>query len=407
LQLNEGFTVKYFKIDGQPPLDLGIDHSNQTTAYQFYKPNDTVQLSSIENLRIVYTGAFPTYQGEEITSSDDMGVIAIKDGILRATVQSVFIPELVDKTTNQYFHSYTYDLTVRSPVPLSVYLNGSAPQRGTQLRFTAAKPYDFLIYAGAYNFVRRNNLYLLNTSLAPQYVDVLAAATNQISGYYAKVMGMPYDGEVVFAQIFSIGPKDLYPKWAFTVTPTIVMDVDELREKIDLKAGKISDVATFTILAHEMAHKYFMQQLNASGTRNLWRFYHESLAQYLAYKALEDLVSPAAYAERLRQYSFTDEYLKKQFVPFDQLETSDAPLTNASYFYYPLYLVGFEKQFGRAKTNELLRQLVLNKDQFTRDAGYYKTCALRAGITGQQWQQYATDYLESRNCLPQLAGLVH
>jgi hypothetical protein len=156
-----------------------------------------------------------------------------------------------------------------------------------------------------------------------------------------------------------------------------------------------------------MAHKYFMQQLNASGTRNLWRFYHESLAQYLAYKALEDLVSPAAYAERLRQYSFTDEYLKKQFVPFDQLETSDAPLTNASYFYYPLYLVGFEKQFGRAKTNELLRQLVLNKDQFTRDAGYYKTCALRAGITGQQWQQYATDYLESRNCLPQLAGLVH
>ena len=75
-----------------------------------------------------------------------------------------------------------------------------------------------------------------------------------------------------------------------TVTPTIVMDVDELSGKINLKTQTINDPNTFRIIADEMAHKYFMQQLNAIGTRNLWRFYHETLAEYLAVKAVENLL---------------------------------------------------------------------------------------------------------------------
>lgn len=395
--LNSGFNLKYFK-QGDKLLDNTTKDNSGKKEYELYSSaEDTVALKSVEGVRIFYTGAFPTYTTDSITG-DDMGVIAIKNNILRATVQSVFIPELVDRITKKHITSYTYDIKVNCSRTETVYLNGSSPQTGKSLRFLSKSPLDFLIYAGKYKVQHQNNLYLLNTNLDKKYVDVLAKTTEQISEFYSKNMGISYDANVVFPQIFSIGPKNQYAKWAFTVTPTIVMDVNELSSKIDLKTQAITDPNTFRIIAHEMAHKYFMQMLNAVGTRNLWRFYHETLAEYLAFKAVENLLTETVYKEQLIKYKFTEKNKSASFPTFDEIENSEKDLTNASYNYYPLYLIGFEKMFGLDNTFKLLRQLVLDKDQFSFDTKYFKSSILKIGISKQDFDKYQATFLNSINC---------
>jgi hypothetical protein len=395
--LNSGFNLKYFK-EGDKLLDNTSKDNSGKKEYELYSSaEDTVALKSVEGISIFYTGAFPTYTTDSVTG-DDMGVIAIKNNILRATFQSVFIPELFDRITKKHITSYTYDIIVNCSRKETVYLNGSTPQTGKTLHFVNNSPLDFFIYAGKYNVKHQNNLYLLNTNLHKKYVDVLANTTEQISQFYSKTMGIAYDANVVFPQIFSIGPRNQYAKWAFTVTPTIVMNVNELSSKIDLKTNTINDPNTFRIIAHEMAHKYFMQQLNAIGTRNLWRFYHETLAEYLAFKAIENLLSTTVYKEQLIKYKFTEKNKSSTFPTFDEIENSEKDLTNASYNYYPLYLIGFEKMFGIDNTFKLLRQLVLDKDQFTYDTEYFKKRILKIGISQQDFEKYKMVYLNSINC---------
>ena len=109
--LNSGFNLKYFK-KGNNLLDNTTKDNSGKKEYELYSSaEDTVALKSVEGVSIFYTGAFPTYTKDSVTS-DDMGVIAIKNNILRATVQSVFIPELVDRISKKHITSYTYDFVV-------------------------------------------------------------------------------------------------------------------------------------------------------------------------------------------------------------------------------------------------------------------------------------------------------
>ena len=361
--LNRAFNVKYFKLKNQV-LDISRKPNYNSVEYDIYRANSTdsdLPLTSLDNIEVEYNGAFPIFKGTERNDGDDMGNIAIKDGIIRATVQSNFIPELRDRNTNKRITSFTFNITVNSETKTTVYLNGCIPKSGKNLKFQSEKPFDFLIYAGNYQVKHNGNLYLLNSNLEDQYVEVLAEYVKKISHYYSKSMGISYDENVVFPQIFSVGPPNQYRKWAFTVTPTIVMDVNELNTKIDLSSKTITDINTFRIIAHEMAHKYFMQQLNANGTKNLWRFYHETLAQYLAFKAVENIISKDAYQKTLTDFTFTKENKEATFKTFEDIENSDIDLTRASYDYYPLYLLGFEKMFGIEKTFKLLSNLLLTK----------------------------------------------
>ena len=54
--------------------------------------------------------------------------------------------------------------------------------------------------------------------------------------------------------------------------------------------------------------------------------------------------------------------------------------------------------FGIDKTFKLLRQLVLDKDQFTFDTNYFKTRIIKIGISQQDFEKYEATYLNSTNC---------
>lgn len=404
LVLNKAFTVKYFKLAGKLLRYVDTKEVNGNTGYLLYADKEQQQpLVSWEQLEVVYTAAFPTYAPGELTYSDDMGVIAIRDGILRATSQSVFVPALVETSTNAYTDQYTYDLTVKSACPASVYVNGSVPQRGRTVHVVAALPYSFLLYMGDYAITKRQQLYLLNSKLPAPYVTVLAHNIEKIRTLYSQMTGVTYDQNIVLAQIFSIGPPDQYPAWAFTVTPTIVFDLNGLTNKISLPADTL-ELGLFQMLAHEMGHKYTG---GGTVTKNLWHFYSESFAQYLSWQAVAHVRGEADLRKLWERYSFNARQLQRDYVPFYEIEQTTQTITNSSYDYYPLYLVAYAKLFGEDKCNALLRQIAADKTRFPLDNEYLKRCALETGLSEQAWATYSTTFLEAKNCLPALRTLVN
>jgi len=184
-----------------------------------------------------------------------------------------------------------------------------------------------------------------------------------------------------------------------TVSPTIVMDFSNFKDKVNLDSQTITDSGFVKTIAHEMAHKYFGGTLNALSTKKLWIFYHESIAQYLAFKYIEEVKSEDLYNNFLNENTFTENYMTRTFPNYYEIEDFPFDLTNASYDYYYLYLIGFEKLFGKNKAYSLLRKMLENANKFGNGKNYFKDCALEIGLTKNEWETFDNMFLKSKNCI--------
>lgn len=392
LRLNNGFNLKYFKL-GDKFLDMNIDRSYSPCLYTLYMPGDTSPIKNLTGVTIAYTGAFPVYSDTDTCDYDDMGVIGVKNEIIRASSQSVFLPELFDASSRKIVNTYAYNLSVKSDKKITVYLNGLAPKTGTDLNFSTNKPLGFILYAGNYKVKHSGNVYVLNSDLSKRQIELLVNETKRISDFYAQLVGKPYNDVLVFPQIFTIGPKKQYENWGFTVTPTILMNLNQMVNDMDIKNLRFTNPEWFRIIAHEMGHKY---QAYTPNTKNLWRFYHETFSQFLAYKAVlqywGDSVFNSILAKDINYYSGD-----KNYPSFYEIENSKRDLTTASYHYYPLLFIGFNKMFGDEKTKLLLHFVYSSIDEFKYDEQYFIQQIIKTGISKEQFESYKKNYLESND----------
>lgn len=389
--LNKGLNIKYFMQDGQAlSYNDGNFHWNNIT-YDVKLSN-----SKLKDIEVEYTGKFPVYSGDEKNFSDDMGVVAFKNNILRSTSQSPIIPIIIENGIPQ---EQIIDLEVISQKKITVYINGTQAKRGKKLKFRNNKPLSFLIYAGKYKIQEKHNVTLLNTDLTHNEIDAISDEIDSIRNFYYKKLKIPYDEKVTLPQIFSIGPEDQYGNWAFTVSPTIVLDHNKLKKSI--KGYKINDDEFVRLLAHEMAHYYFGGMVKI--TNNMYGFYHESLSNYMAIKYFQH-IKPKSFKSFLGTYTFTPGNKLKEFPSFYEIKDTKRNLTNSSYYYYYLYLLGFEQQFGEEKAYELLRKMIERANEIGEGIEFFKNCALAIGITEGQWEEFNMVYLKSTNCMDMFKG---
>lgn len=395
--LHKGMNIKFVKenekIIFNNPKEL-VDGSN--IRYEFHRwVNDTKVLDSLSDIYIEYSGKFPTYNNNEETADDDMGVVAIKNGILRTTTQYPIIPFFIESENSNLLSIQTYDLQINAPKDITVYLNGSDIQKGKSLHFTNNFPLDFLMYAGTFSTLEVDKVKLLNTSLTEGDATAISSEINKIRDFYKQKLGIPYNNEVVLPQIFTIGPKNQYSGWGFTVSPTIVLDYNSIQHKI--QNGKFNDNGFIKTIAHEMGHKYFGGILKVPS--NLWHFYNESISQYLSLKYIETQ-SKTDYLSFLENATFNDKSKSLTFPNYYEIEKTDRNITNASYDYYYLFLFGFEKEFGQKKTFELLRQMLKNAQDYSKyNSDFFRFNAMKTGISEKKWSNFNEKYLKSQNCI--------
>ncbi len=400
LGLNRGFNIK----------DLRLNDTSTSYNIDWGFPGRTVFLAEgigiVPNLdtllpgtkiSISYTGAFPVYKANEETASGDrMSTLAIKDNILRASHQTLWYPVLVDRATNFTITKFEYEINVVCKDCESIYLGGTVPIRARQAKLKTTEPNDIMLYAGKYDFLRSDNSFFLNSNLGKKEAAVINSTLDSIKRFYTEVLQAAYTQPTVLAQIFTIGPKSQYEKWAFVVYPCIVSDLNDLSRHVDVTTNRLTDINTFRIYSHELAHNFFGLKLRSEN--EYWGFYSESFSEYLCLKAVEKFFGKDSYITFLNQRYLSEKALSKTYTPLTNL-TSGASAT-LLYNYYPILLIGLEQVIGQERMYKLLAHLVNQTKATNLNAGTLKQSALDTGITIEEWTGFERDYIKSVNCLP-------
>lgn len=399
ISLNRGFNIKDLKFNDNS-IDYNIDWGFPgRTAFLSegigVSPNiDTLLPTS--KISISYTGAFPVYKpNEETASGDGMSVIAIKNSILRASHQTLWYPILVDRTNNFTITKYEYDINVVCKDCESIYLGGTEPVKAQKGNFKTTEPNDIMLYAGKYKFTKSKNTFFLNSKLDKIQTDILNSSLDSIKTFYTQILKTNYSQPTVLAQIFTIGPKTQYEKWAFVVYPCIVADLNEFNKQVNRSTKKISDINTFRIYSHELAHNFFGLKVKADN--EYWGFYSESFAEYLCLKAIEKFFGKDKYIEFLNQRYFIEKALTKKYTLLTNIK-SDIN-TNHLYNYYPILLTGLEQIIGQQRMFQLLAHLVNNTKTTNLNADTLKQSALDNSVTVEEWTEFESNYMKSENCL--------
>jgi hypothetical protein len=399
ISLNRGFNIKDLKFNDNS-IDYNIDWGFPgRTAFLgegigVIPSIDT--LLSTSKISISYTGAFPVYKAnEETASGDGMSIIAIKNNILRASHQTLWYPILVDRTNNFTVTKYEYDIKVVCKDCESIYLGGTNPIKAKKGNFRTAEPNDIMLYVGKYNFIKSNHTFFLNSKLDKTEAEILNSTLDSIKTFYTQILQADYTQFTVLAQIFTIGPKSHYEKWAFVVYPCIVADLNELSKQVDVTTKKISDINVFRIYSHELAHNFFGLKVKADN--EYWGFYSESFSEYLCLKAIEKFFGKDKYIAFLNQRYLTEKALSKTYTPLTNIKSDIS--TNHLYNYYPIILIGLEQIIGQQRMYKLIAHLVNNTKTTNLNANTLKQSALDNGITVEEWTEFESNYIKSENCL--------
>lgn len=402
LGLNRGLNIRDLKLNGIS-IDYNIDWGFPgRTAFLsdgigIVPDADTLDPSSV--LHLSYTGAFPVYGREEMTAAGDgMGVIAIKNGILRATHQALWYPVLVDRSSNFTMTKFQYDIQVQCKGCSSLYLAGSDPVKGSKARFVSALPSDLMLFAGDFDFFASGNTFFLNSRLSRKQGKIIDAALDSIRRFYSEILDQEFKQPLVLAQIFSIGPKSQYENWAFVVYPFIAAALNDLPKQIDPESGRFSDIQAFRLYSHELAHQFFGLRVKADNS--YWGFYSESFAEYLALKAMEHAFDRRTFRDFLEIRYLHPNALSRTYQRLDQIEKD--PDNLHKYAYFPMLLIGLEQQVGWNKMANFLRHLVQTASSTDLDFNFFRQKALESGISLEEWAAYEQTCIQTGNCLPWL-----
>ena len=297
-------------------------------------------------ISITYTSAFPTYkENEEVASGDNMGAIVFKNNIVRASHQSLWYPVLMDRTTNLILSKYVYAITVTCKECESIYIGGSNPTHSKRAFLKTNAPNDLMLYSGKYKFSKMGNTYFLNSHLKSNEQKAINNSMDSIRNFYSNIIKTNTQEPITLAEIFSIGYKTQYEKWAFSVYPCIVGSISEIPTKFDFTKNQFRDIETFRIYSHELAHQYF--GLKVKSNNEFWGFYSESFAEYMCLKAIEKTFGKEKYIAFIKQRYLTKKAMSKKYIQPNSIKSDIDNLHK--YNYYPLVLLGLEQTVGQSK----------------------------------------------------------
>ena len=400
--LNRGLNFKHVKVDSLP---LFYQYWNvKTDLYSaeyalLRSENDTV--SSPEEIKISYVGAFPVYENE-YNSFDDMGIIAHNGNTFRATPQAAWYPLIKDLTNNRLYSSYTYDLMVECPQCQEIYLNGSVPVKETVKRFKSDKPRDLLLFAGDFEFDGYDEAIFINSTLGRDETQLFSMLIGEITTFYEDKTGVKFTDKPVFLRHDPIEKFNSGRTWGFVVYPTFATAGKADISKLNLEEKDFHYFSSYAFYAHELAHFYFGTLFRSSGS--LQHFFGESFPEYLALKSVEEKYGTDSTKILIKDKisSLKNSKESKDFIPLSKV--TDPEQINSSYRYSlgPLLLLYLEKEFGEKKVFDLIRLILKDKNVAETDYPYFTSKLKIANIEENELRKIETKIFNNPDYLFEL-----
>ncbi|EGV44344.1 hypothetical protein BZARG_833 [Bizionia argentinensis JUB59] len=386
--LNHGMNIKYFKNNEDQVISYNGYYDGKTNGegLEYYFVNEQNEQIELNNkFKIEYSGAYPVYK-DSLNGFDFKGYIAINDKTLRATEQSKWYPIIYDVQNDRLLTNYTYKITVNTiNKPQSVFLNGTQPKKGIKTLFSSTKSVPLFLFAGDFDFSSTSGNYLINADVSENTAEKIFDNIESIKEYYENLLEINFNDQIYIINhnaVKALKNND----WGFNSYPAFGfsnLDFNELlAENNKFKENH------YKFFAHELAHNYFGNNVN-SGVLS-W-FWLEATAEYLSLVVLEDYTNKENVAEYYEYYINTIE--NKNFIPLANITDNKQIDSEYRYILGPLIFKAFEISFGKEKTIETLKSLLVLSENQKLTINSWEKSATQSGISKEAFIHFKDTFL--------------
>ena len=361
--LNSGLNIRYFR-NLADNYNYGYEKRYGDTipdeCFGYYFPDSSGKAKFLpKGFQISYTGAFPVIS-DTLKSSDGgdwKGNIAFNGKTIRATEQSAWYPILYDLTKDIQHTKVAYDIDVTCNDCNTIYLNGSAPVKGTSAHFKSDSALEPLLFAGNYKIDTANNTYFLNTTMSKEQLKQFGEMTESYKNYYAKNLSIPYISNIKYIQTTPISKRSGFLFVTYPSITSVGWD-NGFAEAFGAKGNWFRP-----FLAHELGHYYFGTYVEFNS--EIGDAITEAFAEYMSFKVTEHLINDTVYNIKIANCIRA---LKDSTpVPIGNIKSSTDIKDRETYvyIYFPTILTAVEKEIGEQKMWKWMRLILTTKTEFT------------------------------------------
>lgn len=338
---------------------------------------------------IDYVGAFPVYK-KEYNSFDFKGNIAINEKTLRAAEQTKWYPVLYDTKNDKVIHSYTYDLLIKTKESSTVFINGSAPKKGTEIQLSSTKAHPLLLFMGDYNYIGYQGDYILNSDISEETSKFIFKNIEEIKNYYATRLEMAFTDHIYIINHESVNKRKKGSSWGFNTYPAFAFTGLNFKDLVS-ESNRFSE-GTLKFFGHEFGHNYFGNNV-MSGPLS-W-FWSESFAEYLSFGVALDLGSNSFLKDVLLYHA--NVVKEGTFTPLSKIKTKKEIGEKYRYSLGALLLQCFEDTFGKKHMNTIIKALLKTSASETLRLNSFKRAALNSGIDKRAYEKFHKMYIANKN----------
>jgi hypothetical protein len=368
IRLNSGMNLLHIRSKKPKDFLLAYDKSDkdststgESSAY-YFPDNDKKGKFLPEELQFRYVGKFPVANDtiDNFSREDWKGNIAFNGMSVRSDGrQSAWYPIIYDAKKEIVYDRVVYDIELTCIDCSTIYVNGNKPVKSNSAHLITTEPQEMTLFCGNYDFVDDGNIAILNPKFPQEKIDQFSNLVSSYKKYYEQKLNIKFNQTPIF---INTTPTSIKNAWLFVSYPTIMgigWGEYGLAGIFEEKSQKFYK----PFIAHELGHYYFgtVKVFNSE----LGDMMSEGFTEYMALKLTEENQTEKNYDEVIAKKVENLKNFKPNSFSMVKSITDIADRETYVYYYTPIIFIAIEKEIGKNKMWEWLRNILETKVEFT------------------------------------------
>ncbi|MDI1317416.1 hypothetical protein [Flavobacterium sp.] len=368
IRLNSGMNLLH--IRSKKPKDFVIvydksdkDSTSTGESSAYYFPDNNRKGKFLpEELQFRYVAKFPVANDtiENFSRQDWKGNIAFNGMSVRSDgSQSAWYPIIYDVKKDIAYDRVVYDIEIICKDCNTIYANGNKPISSNSAHLISNEPQEIALFCGNYDVIDDGNITLLNPKFPEEKIKQFSNLVSSYKKYYEQKLNIKFNQTPTFINTTPTSKKN---GWLFVSYPTIM----------GIGWGKYGLAGIFEeksqkfykpLIAHELGDYYFgtIKVFNSE----LGDMMSEGFTEYMALKLTEENQTEKNYDEVLaKKVENLKDFKPKSFSMVKSI-TDISDRQTYVYDYAPILFIAIEKEIGKKKMWEWLKNILETKTEFT------------------------------------------
>jgi hypothetical protein len=368
IRLNSGMNLLHIRSKKPNNFVLGYDKSDKDStstgeSSAYYFPGNTKNTKFLpEELQFRYVGKFPVANDtiDNFSKQDWKGNIAFNGMSVRSDgSQSACYPIKYDAKKDIAYDRVVYDIEFKCADCSTIYVNGNKPVSSNSAHLLSNEPQEMALYCGNYDVVDDGNIAILNPKFPDEKIKQFSILVSSYKKYYEQKLNIKFNQTPTFINTTPTSKKN---GWLFVSYPTI-MGIGWGRFGLAGIFEEKSQKFYKPLIAHELGHYYFgtVKVFNSE----LGDMMSEGFTEYMSLKLTEDIQEVTAYNEVLEKKYKNLKDFKPNPLSMIKSITDISDRETFVYDYAPIIFIAIEKEIGKKKMWEWLKNILETKAEFT------------------------------------------